>query len=155
MASAMEIMHRAPYAVLFSLNKTKGDEKTTYDVAVGNWINKSERGKEPYRTLPGDMLILADGKPESVSDLQHVRRTWAFSLVNYINDDDGEDIDSTSMRFKVKASQEIEFQEGMCAVFLTNITTNKRIWNSLHMHGNMNIIKEILYTDSMVIFLFK
>ncbi|KAK9063834.1 hypothetical protein SSX86_017706 [Deinandra increscens subsp. villosa] len=147
LASAMKIMYRAPYAEIFSLNKAKGDGEMLYDVTVGNWRNKtSEHGKDPYRTLPGDLLILADGIPKSVSGLQRVGRIWAFSLVNKISDDNG----GMSTGFKVKASQQIEFQEGMFVVFLMNITTNKRIWRSLHMQGNMNIIKEILYTDSMV-----
>ncbi|KAI3730441.1 hypothetical protein L1987_61611 [Smallanthus sonchifolius] len=152
LASAMETMYRAPYAEIFSINEARGHGKLLYDVTVGSWRNKtSERGKEPYSTLPGDLLILADGKPESFSDLQRVGRPWAFSLVNRISEDDVvDDVDSTSTRFKVKASQQVEFQEGMFVVFLMNITTNKRIWNSLHMHRNMNIIKEVLYTDSMV-----
>ncbi|XP_076897944.1 uncharacterized protein LOC143551376 [Bidens hawaiensis] len=147
LASSMKIMYRAPYAEIFSLNVTKDDGKLMYEVTVGNWRNIfSERGKEPYRTLPGDLLILADKKPESVSDLQRVGRTFAFSSVNNISEDD---IGSTST-FKVKASQQIEFQDGMFAIFLMNITTNKRIWSSLHMHRSTNIIKEVLYSDSMV-----
>ncbi|XP_076915166.1 uncharacterized protein LOC143574429 [Bidens hawaiensis] len=151
LASSMEVMYRAPYAEIISLTETKRHGETLHDVTVGKWRNKvSERGKEPYRTLPGDLLILADGKPESVEDLERVGRTWAFSLVTQISQDDDIDDDNTSIRFKVKASKDIEFQEGMFVVFLTNITTNKRIWNSLHMHRNMNIIREILYNDSMV-----
>ncbi|KAL8218515.1 hypothetical protein R6Q57_021888 [Mikania cordata] len=152
LASAMEIMYRAPNAEIFSINEAKGREKMLYDITVSNWRNIfSERGKEPYKTLPGDLLILADGKPESVSDLQRMGRFLAFLLVRSITEDEEEyDMDSTSSSFKVKASQEIEFQDGMFVVFLTNITTNKRIWNSLHMHKNMSIIKDVLYTDSMV-----
>ncbi|KAL8238273.1 hypothetical protein R6Q59_019354 [Mikania micrantha] len=154
LATAMEIMYRAPNAEIFSINEARGREKLLYDITVANWRNRfSERGKEPYKTLPGDLLILADGKPESVSDLQRMGRFWAFSSVSSITvdeDEDEDDIDSTSISFKVKASQELEFQDGMFVVFLMNITTHKRIWNSLHMHRNMSIIKEVLYTDSMV-----
>ncbi|KAD2804463.1 hypothetical protein E3N88_37840 [Mikania micrantha] len=151
LASSMGIMYRAPYAEVFSLNVTKGDVNLLYDITVGNWRNNfSERGKEPYRTIPGDMLIIADEKPESVHDLQRVGRTWDFLLVNNINGDEGDDNGRTPMRFKAKASQQIEFQEGMFVVFLMNITTNKRIWDSLHMEKNMNIIKEVLYTDSKI-----
>ncbi|KAK9063837.1 hypothetical protein SSX86_017709 [Deinandra increscens subsp. villosa] len=150
LASAMEIMYRAPYAEIFSLNKAKGDGEMLYDVTVGSWRNKSsEHGKEPYRTLPGDLLILADVKPESVSDLQRGGRMWAFLLVNETSENE-DDIGSKSLCFKVNTSRQIEFQHGMFVVFLMNITTNKRIWSSLHMHQNMNIIKEVLYTDSMV-----
>ncbi|KAJ0765120.1 putative TPR and ankyrin repeat-containing protein [Helianthus annuus] len=151
LASAMEIMYRAPYAEIFSLNETKKDGKFMYHVTIGNWRNKtSEHGKEPYRTSPGDLLILVDGIPESVSDLQREGRMCAFSLVNNIENYDEGDIDSTPVGFNVKASKQIEFQEGMFVVFLTNVTTNKRIWNSLHMHRNMNIIEKILHSDFSV-----
>ncbi|KAJ0897870.1 putative P-loop containing nucleoside triphosphate hydrolase, DNA2/NAM7 helicase, helicase [Helianthus annuus] len=129
LASAMEIMYRAPYAEIFSLNETKKDGKFMYHVTIGNWRNKtSEHGKEPYRTSPGDLLILVDGIPESVSDLQH-------------------DIDSTPVGFNVKASNKLNSKRGCLLFFLTNVTTNKRIWNSLHMHRNMNIIEKILHSD--------
>lgn len=151
LASSMELVSRAPFTQVFSFSEAKGKGKMIYDVTVGTWKNKfSERGKEPYRVLPGDLLILVDGKPESVSDLQHVGRTWALSLVYQAADDDDKNDGNTTMQFKVKASQQIEFQEGMCVVFLMNITTQKRIWSSLHMNGNLNIIKEVLYSDSVV-----
>ncbi|GJY54615.1 UvrD-like helicase, ATP-binding domain, P-loop containing nucleoside triphosphate hydrolase, partial [Tanacetum coccineum] len=54
----------------------------------------------------------------------------------------------SSMR--VKASKPIEFQDGMFVLFVINLSTQKRIWNSLHMHRNLNIIKEVLYSDSKV-----
>ena len=148
LASSMEVMYRAPYAELCFLNEAKGDVKCLYDITVGPWRNRfNERGKEPYKTLPGDLLILADGKPESVADLQRVGRFWSFALVDKISDDD---INSTSTNFKVKTFQEMEFQDGMFVIFLMNVTTQKRIWNSLHMKGNLDIVEEVLYSDSMV-----
>ncbi|KAI3734275.1 hypothetical protein L6452_13740 [Arctium lappa] len=166
LASSMEIMYNAPFAEISSFTKLEG---MLYDVTVDTWKNRfSERGKEPYRTLPGDLFILADGRPESISDLK--RRTWVFALVSKIPDKDIEDDDitddsnenkdddsnenkdddSTSKYFKVEASQDIEFQHGMFVVFLMNTTTQKRIWNSLHMQRNLNIIKEVLSSESVV-----
>ncbi|GJY16701.1 UvrD-like helicase, ATP-binding domain, P-loop containing nucleoside triphosphate hydrolase [Tanacetum coccineum] len=143
LASSMEIMYRAPFAEILSFNESKCGENMVYDVIAGPWKNQfSERGKDGYCTLPGDLLILVDRKPESISDLQHVGRTWALSLVKSNEDD------STSL--KVKASKPIEFQEGMFVIFAMNITTQNRIWNSLHIHRNLDIIKEVLYSHSMV-----
>nr|KAJ0190303.1 hypothetical protein LSAT_V11C800402640 [Lactuca sativa] len=150
LASSMEIMYRAPFAEVFSFSevKHKGKKEVVYDVTVDTWKNRfSERGKEPYRTLPGDLLILAEWKPEFGSDLHQTGRTWAFALVKTIEDDEDS---NTSVRFKVKTLHQIECQDGLYVVFLMNITTNKRIWNSLHMNRNSNIIKEILYSDNMV-----
>ncbi|PWA68458.1 UvrD-like Helicase, ATP-binding domain-containing protein [Artemisia annua] len=145
LASSMEIMYRSPFAEISSFNESKCGENMVYDVSVGPWKNPfSERGKDAYQTLPGDLLVLVDGKPESISDLRRVGRTWALSSVKSNGDD------STSLTIKVKASKPIEFQEGMFAVFVMNITTQKRIWNSLHIHRNLNIIKEVLYSHSAV-----
>ncbi|PWA46871.1 recBCD enzyme subunit RecB, P-loop containing nucleoside triphosphate hydrolase [Artemisia annua] len=83
LASSMELMYRAPFADIIAFNESKSGENMLYDITVGPWKNQfSERGKDAYHTLAGDLLILVDGKPESVSDLQRLGRTWAFSLVN-------------------------------------------------------------------------
>nr|GEX29531.1 UvrD-like helicase, ATP-binding domain, P-loop containing nucleoside triphosphate hydrolase [Tanacetum cinerariifolium] len=138
----MEIMHRAPYVDIICFNESKSGENVVYDVMVGCWRNQcSEPGNDDYHTLLGDLLLLVDGKPESVSDLKRVGRTWALTLVKSNEDD------STSI--SVKASQPIKFQDGMLACFVMNVTSPKRIWNLLHMHRNLNIIKEIFYADSM------
>ncbi|GJR23597.1 UvrD-like helicase, ATP-binding domain, P-loop containing nucleoside triphosphate hydrolase [Tanacetum coccineum] len=143
LASSMEIMYRAPFADIIAFKESKSGENMLYDVTVGPWKNQfSEDGKDAYHTFAGDLLILVDEKPESVSDLQGLGRTWAFSLVK--NNED----DSTSI--KVKASKPIRFQDGMFVVSVMNLTTQKRIWKSLHMHRNHNIIKKILCSDSMV-----
>ncbi|GJY49543.1 UvrD-like helicase, ATP-binding domain, P-loop containing nucleoside triphosphate hydrolase [Tanacetum coccineum] len=138
LASSMEIMYSAPFADILSINESKSGENRVYDVTVGHWGNQCDG----HDMLLGDLLLLVDGKTESVSDLKRVGRTWALSTVKSYEGD------GTSL--KVKASQPIKFQDGMFAVFVTNITTYQRIWNSLHMHRNLNIIKEILYSESKV-----
>lgn len=118
LASSMEIMYRAPFAEVFSFSevKHKGKKEVVYDVTVDTWKNRfSERGKEPYRTLPGDLLILAEWKPEFGSDLHQTGRTWAFALVKTIEDDEDS---NTSVRFKVKTLHQIECQDGLYVVFL-------------------------------------
>ncbi|XP_023769500.1 uncharacterized protein LOC111918065 isoform X1 [Lactuca sativa] len=145
LASSVNMMDKAPRGEVSSFRMAKGKEKMVYDVTVGNWRN-TERPKESYRTLPGDLLILTNGEPGSVSDLQSVGSTWAFLLVNNTEDDDS----GTPVQFKVAASQKIELHDRISVIFLMNITTQKRIWNSLHKHANLDIIKEILYPDSVV-----
>ncbi|KAJ9709587.1 hypothetical protein PVL29_001190 [Vitis rotundifolia] len=154
MCSSMEDIHSAPFAEVTSFDESKPYGSLLYDVKVDNWRNRfSDRGKEPYKTLPGDILILTDAKPETVSDLQRVGRTWTFASVTRIPDDENED-NSSSTYFKVKISKEYEVndekQRSMFVIFLINIVTNKRIWNALHMCGNMSIISEVLSSDSLV-----
>ncbi|PWA56308.1 DNA helicase, UvrD-like, C-terminal [Artemisia annua] len=143
LASSMEIVHRAPYADMLSCNESKSGQNRVYDVTVGPWKNQnSGRGRNDYDPLPGDLLLLVDGKLESVSDLKCEGRTWALSMVKSKEDD------NTSLR--VKTAQPIEFQDGMFVVFLMNVTSQRRIWNSLHVHRNLDIIREVLYSNSKV-----
>ncbi|XVF85501.1 hypothetical protein PTKIN_Ptkin17bG0122700 [Pterospermum kingtungense] len=162
MCSSMELIHRAPYAEVTYLNEAKPHGKLLFDVNVGFWRNRfGDRGKEPYRTLPGDILVITDCKPETASDLQRVGRTWTFSFVTNIQrgvDDDGDNSSATS--FKVKALEDITSKYGMhkslFVVYLINVSSNRRIWNALHKHKhkhgqeNLKIIKEVLQAGSTV-----
>ncbi|GAY56592.1 hypothetical protein CUMW_173100 [Citrus unshiu] len=121
--SSLENISKAPFAQVVAFDESEPYGPMLYDVQVGYWSNRfSDLGKEPYKTLPGDILVLADDKPETASDLQRASR-----------------------KIQIDGAKKLPF-----LIFLTNITTNKRIWNSLHMNGNSKIIKEILCTDSVV-----
>ncbi|XVF02941.1 hypothetical protein REPUB_Repub04eG0218000 [Reevesia pubescens] len=160
MRSSMEIIARAPYAEVRYLDEAKPDGKLLFDVNVDYWRNRfSDRAKEPYKTLPGDIFVVADAKPETASDLQRVGRTWTFALVTSIsgfseNSEDDDEDNSSSTSFKVKALEDLvskdEMHKSLFVVFLTNVTTNRRIWNALHMMRNLKIIKEVLHAGPMV-----
>ncbi|GKD22510.1 hypothetical protein Tco_1224213 [Tanacetum coccineum] len=143
LATSIKVMDTAPFADILSFNECTSGENMLYDVTVGPWENQyNERGKDAYHTVPGDLLILADGKPESISDLQRLGRTWAFSLVKHHEDE------SESIKFRIKTSKPMEFQNGLFVIFVLNLATQRKIWNSLHIRRNLSIIKEILYSDS-------
>ncbi|XP_039172403.1 uncharacterized protein LOC120295382 isoform X2 [Eucalyptus grandis] len=123
----------------------------SYAVKAGRWNNESNtRGKETYKTLPGDILILTDAKPATVPDLERFGRRWAFALVRMIGEDDEEDEATSSTNFEVETLLNLEVNNSwkpMYAIFLINIVTNRRIWNALHMSLNLDILKEVLCTD--------
>ncbi|KAB1205206.1 hypothetical protein CJ030_MR7G021966 [Morella rubra] len=74
-----------------------------YDVKVDHWKNRHNvRGEEPYKTLPGDIFVFANAKPEDVTDLQRIGLQWAFLAVTKIPEDEHEG-NGTSTLFKVKA----------------------------------------------------
>ncbi|CAK7326909.1 unnamed protein product [Dovyalis caffra] len=153
--SSMDIISRAPFAEVVAFYESKPHGTLLYDVKVDYWRNRSSgRGKEPYKTLPGDIVVLTDAKPEHVSDLQRAGRTWMFAAVTNITEDEIGDAATSTTFFKVKVPRDIEISDGLQKSFtvisLTNITTSKRIWSALHMFGNLSIIKEILCTDSVV-----
>ncbi|BFG15998.1 hypothetical protein CerSpe_022720 [Prunus speciosa] len=154
--SSMETIDRAPSAEVVGCeecNPYGPYGENVYDIKVDCWRNRfNDRGKEPYKTLPGDLFVLADAKPETVSDLQRVgtgRSSWAFvSVTNVPENEDEDDIDSTSLYFRVKASKDIT-HTSLFLVFLVNLIPNSRILKALHMSGNLKIIKEVLCTDSV------
>ncbi|KAA8532334.1 hypothetical protein F0562_032411 [Nyssa sinensis] len=106
---------------------------------------------ESYKALPGDFFVFTEAKPETVSDLQRVGRTWTFGSITKIA---GDDNNSMGTNFKVKVSNDLEVEDGkqkfLYMVFLMNITTNKRIWNALHRFGNLEVIKKVLCIDTLV-----
>jgi len=125
-----------------------------YTVEAGRWSNESNTlGKETYRTLPGDILILTDAKPETVPDLKRFGRRWAFASVMMIGKDEEENEAMSSTNFKVEALLDHEVNnpwKPMYAIFLINIISNRRIWKVLHKFQNLNIVKEVLCTDLVV-----
>ncbi|ONI28251.1 hypothetical protein PRUPE_1G134300, partial [Prunus persica] len=156
--SSMETIDKAPFAEVVGFEECNPHGvgaygRNVYDIKVDCWRNRfSDRGKEPYKTLPGDLFVLADAKPETVSDLQRVARSWAFVSVTNVSENENED-DTTSLYFKVKASREFEVNDSthtsLFLVFLVNLIPNGRIWKALHMSGNQKIIKEVLCTNSV------
>ncbi|CAL8993557.1 unnamed protein product [Prunus brigantina] len=154
--SSMETIDKAPSAEVVGCeecNPYGPYGENVYDIKVDCWRNRfNDRGKEPYKTLPGDLFVLADAKPETVSDLQRGgtgRSSWAFvSVTNVPENEDEDDIDSTSLYFRVKASKDIT-HTSLFLVFLVNLIPNNRIWKALLKSGNLKIIKEVLCTDSV------
>lgn len=78
----MDIIWNQPFTEVsyFAESNTYGTK--VYEVKVDCWRNRfCDRSSEPYKTFPGDVFILADAKPETVSDLQRAGRSWAFLSV--------------------------------------------------------------------------
>ncbi|KAG8369514.1 hypothetical protein BUALT_Bualt14G0021500 [Buddleja alternifolia] len=152
LASAMETVYKAPFSEVISFRELKHNELLS-EIKVDYWRNRrSDRGGEAYRTLPGDIVLLSDSKPETPDDLQRVGWTCTFASVVKIADDENGD-SSTSSCFKVKTAKQIDVGDGLrkslYVVFLSNMTTNKRIWNALHMRRNLNIIEKVLCNNDL------
>jgi len=65
--SCMEILSTSPFAKLISLQHSLSHScgRNHYLVKTHTWKNSfSSYGKELYKTLPGDVFILADFKPK-------------------------------------------------------------------------------------------
>ncbi|KAI3470133.1 hypothetical protein Pfo_026796 [Paulownia fortunei] len=152
LASAMETIYKAPFAEVASFRKLKQDT-LLYDVKVDHWRNRiSDRGREPYRTLPGDVVLLSDLKPETASDLLCAGSTYTFASVRNIAEDESGD-SCTSSNFKLKTAEHIEVGDGqrksLYVVYLMNMTPHKRIWNALSVHQNLKTIEKVLTKNDL------
>ncbi|WJX52814.1 hypothetical protein P8452_38884 [Trifolium repens] len=150
--SSMEILSSSPYAEVVSLEKKLSHScgRNHYVVKTDSWKNiSSGYGKELYKTLSGDVFILADFKPESVHDLTRSGKMWCFVLSAGVLHDT-----ELMSNFKVIASKDIDIDEmgkkSMFIIFLTNITPNRWIWNALHMGGDSKLIERILCATDVV-----
>ncbi|MED6209365.1 hypothetical protein PIB30_053966 [Stylosanthes scabra] len=147
--SSLEILSSAPFVEVISLKEVYSTDKNLYCVKTGTWKNRfSAHGKELYKTLSGDVFLLADFKPEIANDLQRVGRMWTLILSAGIPEQEPEEDDDIISSFKFIASKDIDIGElrekSWFVVFLTNIIPNRRIWKALHMSRNSDLIKKIL-----------
>ncbi|KAM6546583.1 hypothetical protein CsatB_027319 [Cannabis sativa] len=143
--SSMEMMHRAPFAEVISFEEALLNGKKLYQVRVSSWRNVSSNGgRESYKTIPGDIFVLANSKPENVKDLQREGMSWTFlSLVDHQGG-----VNTT--QFKVKASKGFKHEtmkqqsSSLYVIFLVNVMPQIRIWEALHMSPNLKMINEVL-----------
>ncbi|KAL6508250.1 hypothetical protein OROHE_021792 [Orobanche hederae] len=131
LAAAIVGLCNAPFAEVSSLLQVEphGVIAPSYDVQVRSWKNRrSIDGMGPYKTSPGDIVIISKGKPESMNDL--VRTGWTWTLASVFKISEG-----TSTIFKMKQWNYMDVEDKqnkpLYVVFLTNVTTAQRIWNAL------------------------
>lgn len=131
--SKVETIHGAPFGKVISIEECARHK--LYDVKVDCWRNNVS--KEPYETRPGDLFILADAKPETVSDLLKEGRSWVFLIATELFPIDQSEDNTTCLRFRVEASKEFDVNSGiqtpLFIIYLENIAPNMRIWKAMHM----------------------
>ncbi|GFP95816.1 tpr and ankyrin repeat-containing protein 1, partial [Phtheirospermum japonicum] len=153
LASAMETVYKAPFAEITSFTSFKG-QTLFYDVKVDHWRNRqSDRGSDAYRTLPGDIVLVSNMKPETASDLERAGWAFTFACVRKISEDEHGDDGCTPCNFRVRTAALIEAgdrqSETLYVVFLMNVTTQKRIWDALGMRENLRIIEKVISKDDL------
>ncbi|OWM65612.1 uncharacterized protein LOC116201312 [Punica granatum] len=145
LCSSMETISTLPYAEVRELAECKSDGKNLYKVKVDFWRNlSSNRRKEPCIISKRALLLLTESKPESVSDLKRMGRTYAFAYVTKTSYDKREVEVATG-----KNVGDIDLKHGrLFAIGIQSLTTIARLWTALHTSGNLNVIKEVLCTNS-------
>ncbi|KAH6770323.1 hypothetical protein C2S52_015126 [Perilla frutescens var. hirtella] len=144
----MEALDEAPFCEIKSVTELKHDG-LMYDVKVDCWRNRVRDGREPYRTLPGDFVLLSDSEP---CDMKCAGWTCNFASVKKISEGEiGDNCTVSSIQLKTAHSVEVEGQKSksLYMVYLRNMTAQKRIWSALRMRKNLKIIEKVLSKNDL------
>ncbi|XP_059284902.1 helicase sen1-like [Lycium ferocissimum] len=138
-AASLKDIVKAPFAELISFDEV--EPNGAFDVKVDYWRNKCSDGRVPYRTSPGDIVLISNANPETANDLQR-SGYWTFASVIDANENDA------LVNFKVRVPPYSGIVKGMrqsChIVFLVNVMPNNRVWDALRMRKNLNMIEKVL-----------
>ncbi|KAG9442402.1 hypothetical protein H6P81_018256 [Aristolochia fimbriata] len=150
LSSNMEMISRAPASKVLSIKSKKPSEKLLYDVRI-RLLTAGEGNSDSYVPKTGDVLVLSSIRPKKKSDLESIRES--ITLASVIKNENYEVL--PEYQIKIQSSRSIAVEKGqepsLFAVYLSNITTNSRIWLSLSITSvkNSSIIQNVLNTDSL------
>ncbi|KAK4393914.1 hypothetical protein Sango_1862200 [Sesamum angolense] len=148
--SNMTTLHSAPACEIFDVASVESGIPKYWIT-----VRTTESGDKPgtYEPEIGDLIALTDVKPRCIDDLNGPKRSYVVAFVQGMKDEDD------FVNIRILSSKPINFEKGddkgnetrerLFAVYLTNLTTNNRIWNALHLggYGNRNIINSVLRLD--------
>ncbi|KAD2275728.1 hypothetical protein E3N88_41512 [Mikania micrantha] len=133
----------SPISGLQRLPTVEQEEDMYYHITLLNGMN--------YDPQVGDLIALTQAKPNCIDDLVQPNSLFLTGYVTRL-------INKSPMDLCVLSSHLLElnpFERNERAmvgfvVYLTNLTTNMRIWQALNPAGNMNIIQRTLSFSSTV-----
>ncbi|CAH9069934.1 unnamed protein product [Cuscuta epithymum] len=150
-------LHNAPACEVKKLQKSKGfnpPKQLFYKVMLKRSREGNDMRVLPYKPESGDLIALSDVRPRRIEDLNRPKLSYLIAVAQAKEEDDESDW------FPILSSKPIEFLKSfeedrrkgskLFIVYLTNLTTNIRIWNSLNVNPantNMNIIRTVLHKD--------
>ncbi|XP_059643475.1 helicase SEN1-like [Cornus florida] len=157
--SSMTTVSHALTCKILAVEISKGYKppKDLYYNIVLRRTREIENDKGMYEPQVGDLIALTEVSPKCIDDLNRPKRPYLVALI--LEKKSGDDY---SVKFSILSSNDIIFnqetkkdkkKETLFAVYLTNMTTNIRIWKALNYQlegGNMNIIREVLQINSTV-----
>ncbi|KAG9442390.1 hypothetical protein H6P81_018244 [Aristolochia fimbriata] len=148
LSSNMEMISRAPAFKVLWIKSKKPSEKLLYDVRI-RLLTAGEGNSESYVPKTGDVLVLSSIRPKKMSDLESIG--GSITLASVIKNENYAVL--PEYQIKIQSSRSIAVEKGqepsLFAVYLSNITTNSRIWLSITSVKNLSIIQNVLNTDSL------
>ena len=154
--SNIQTVARAPTREIISVGKAKDyPKKLSYRILMKE-LREIANVEGTYEPEVGDLIALTDVKPKCINDLNRPQMPYLLGLVTTKKEDRPEMtiLSSKPIAF-VEDEQEDKTgkEKSLFVVYLTNMTTNNRIWQALNsgLAGrNMNIIKRVMQFDSTV-----
>ncbi|KAJ6369507.1 hypothetical protein OIU76_027855 [Salix suchowensis] len=132
---------------IFSIERSK-EYKPPKDLFYKMWLKRMRNtGYEPE---VGDLLALTYVRPKDIADLNRPGICYVLAYVHRLSDNTPE---NKFTKEAAIAGQEMQNKrrDSVFVVYLANMTTNVRIWRSLHSDlqgGNTNVIQNVLGTSS-------
>ncbi|GFZ18355.1 P-loop containing nucleoside triphosphate hydrolases superfamily protein [Actinidia rufa] len=155
--SSMETVPQAPTREICTIKKSKGykpPKALYYDISLHR-MNNSVTDGGVYELEVRDLIALTDVRPKCINDLDRPTRPYLLALVTGMDFDDSNKLEillSKPIMFDAdKEGEEDNERRKIFAVYLTNMTTNLRIWSALDSDPkgpNMNLIRRVLQSDS-------
>ncbi|KAG6392694.1 hypothetical protein SASPL_146918 [Salvia splendens] len=129
----MTNLHTAPVVPILSLDENRGFK----DPENLSYLMEVERFEHVYEPEKGDLIALAEVRPKCIDDLDGRMVSYHFALVRGTRDESTNKITILCSKLIIPDYSDGERgAEGnghkMFAVYLTNLTTNLRIWSFLH-----------------------
>ncbi|KAJ3689680.1 hypothetical protein LUZ61_018844 [Rhynchospora tenuis] len=150
--SSLETVSEAPYAEIqqIALRNTKLGLVCNMDILADSFSG----GTDEYAPNNGDVLLLSSLKPNSIEVLIRYGVTYCLAVVKKVVE---RELDEVVMKqFTMSLSPTItstdEIQRCTCAIYLTSIVTNSRIWRALQYYGadqNFTLLKKVLSRHEM------
>lgn len=147
--SSMNPISKAPFAEVISMEEISPKDLGLYNIKINKWKN----GVKEILTF-GDIFILSDVKPNVVSDLQRIGKTWTFASLCSIEEADNDQKSSISFTLKTwqpnfKLAPNHQQQQPIFLLYLVNVLSYIRIWNALHMN-NKNSSKSSIFDQILL-----
>jgi len=157
--SNITTVSRAPALEVLDVRESKyfkPPKSLYYDILV----NRAMEGKKvewKYKSVNRDLIALSDVLPRRIDDLNGPKISYLIGIINDIEDED-------SYRIHIQSSKPISFQkqgnakgekrDKLFVVYLSNLTTNLRIWAALNPNmenANLNIINTVLKSNPITV----
>lgn len=149
--SNMTMVSHPPTCEIFDVKVKPPKDSCSYHISLKR-TGDGDSNYEAYNPQVGDLIALTDVRPKYTADLNRPKWPYNIALVQGLKNENTYKLPILSSKpiiFDKKDGRKDKDRGRLFAVYLTNLTTNIRIWNSLHLgRGNMNIIQKVLQIGS-------